>query len=766
MLPKLRDLFRRNTSSSAIEAPQPIRTDTRGDELFARAQNFQQHGQLEEAIELYGAVIERSPDRMESYYKRANALNGLGRLEAALLDYDRAIALDPCYAHAFCNRGAVLERLGRCVESLASYDHAIALEPQDPLAHYNRGSVLKEMRRFDEALASYQTALYLNNEYVEAHVNRGNVLEELGRHEDAARSFDRAIQLGPIYAEAFLGRGVSLHMLKRFHEAAADYDKAIKLKPDYAGAYLNRGNLMLDQRRYEAAVSNYERVIQLDAANAEALYYLGASLTRLKRLDRAVECFDGAMKLNPDMKYLMGDRVAAKTQACEWRDLQSDIEVMTAAVKAGKPVCNPLTMVALLDSPELQRAAASIWVRERYSANDALGAPARRPRDGKIRVGYFSADFCNHPVARLTAGLFEAHDRSRFEITAFAFGVKIADSMRSRLERTFDRFIDVSDRPDVEVAALSRQLGIDIAVDLGGHTDQQRSGIFALRAAPLQISYIGYLGTLAAPYMDYLVADRTVIPSSEIQHYTEQIIYLPSYQVNDPQRAIADRAFSREELDLPATGFVFACLNAIHKLLPETFEMWMRILGRVSDAVLLLYADNSAAERNLRREAQGLGIAPQRLVFAKLLPVDEYMARFRALGLFLDTMPYNAGTTASDALWAGLPVLTCPGRCLASRYAASLLQAVGLPELITANAKEYEDTAVRLALNPSELKGIREKLAANRATAPLFDAVLFARGLESAYAKIYERYHGDLPPVHILQESHHPFDLCSPAGCD
>jgi predicted O-linked N-acetylglucosamine transferase (SPINDLY family) len=749
MISKIRDLFRSKTRPRAIEGSERILRDGSSDDFFEQARKFQEHGQLERAIGLYGMVIERSPDWAEAYYKRANVLNGLGRLEAALVDYDRAIALNPSYAHAFCNRGSVLARLGRRDESLASYDRAIALEPGDALALYNRGSVLMEMRRFDEALAIYDNAISLKNDYVEAHINRGNVLEELGRHQEAVRSFDRAIELSSIYAEAFLGRGVSLHMLRRFTDAVANYDKAIELKPLYAGAYLNRGNLMLDEKKLEAAVANYDKVIELDAANAEAHYCLGSSLVGLKQLERAIACFDSAIKLNPDRKYLMGSRLAAKMQACDWRDFESDLQDITEAVKVGKPVCNPLTMVALIDSPELQRAAASIWVGEEHPPDDTLGALTRKPRAEKIRIGYFSADFRNHPVARLTAGLFEAHDRSRFEITAFAFGVRSADSMRARLERAFDRFIDVQDYSDLEVAKLSRQLGIDVAVDLGGHTDQQRTGIFALRAAPLQVSYIGYLGTMAAHYMDYWVADRTMIPSSEIQHYSEKIIYVPCYQVNDPQRAIADRIFSREELGLPPESFVFSCLNANHKLLPADFAMWMRILRRVPDAVLFLYADNPVAERNLLTEAQRSGIAPRRLVFAKRLPVDQYLARFRALDLFLDTTPYNAGTTASDALWAGLPVLTCPGRCFASRYAASLLEAVGLPELVTANKEEYEETAVRLALDPCELKGIRDMLAVNRVGAPLFDTRRFTQDLESAYVRIYERYHADLPPTHI-----------------
>jgi predicted O-linked N-acetylglucosamine transferase (SPINDLY family) len=729
-----------------------IPSDTWADDLFDRAQSLQQQGQLDKAVELYSVLIERTPDRAPLYYKRANALNGLGRAEGALADYDRAIALDPLYAHALCNRGSVLERLGRREESLASYDRALEIDPGDVLTHYNRGSVLKDSKRFEEALASYEKALSLKNDYVEAYINRGNVLEELGQHQAAVSSFDRAIELSPLYAEAFLGRGVSLYMLRRCEQARASYDRAIALKPDYAGAYLNRGNLMLELQNHEAAAADYRKTIELDASNAEAHYCLGSSLASLKRLDSAIACFDQTMALDPHRKYLMGSRLAAKMQACDWGGFESDLQLITEAVNAGKPVCNPLTMLALADSPALQRLAADIWVRQEFPPDDALGTPATRPRGGKIRIGYFSADFRNHPVARLTAGLFEAHDRSKFEVTAFALGVHGNDAMRARLAQAFDRFIDVRDQPDREVTALARRLGIDIAVDLGGHTEQQRGKIFALRAAPLQLSYIGYLGTLAAPYMDYLVADDTMIPPSETEHYSEKIIYLPCYQVNDPRRAIADRGFTREELGLPAKGFVFSSLNAIHKLLPDRFELWMRMLQRVPHAVLFLYADNPVAERNLLMEARRLGVAPQRVVFAKLLPVEEYLARFRVLDLFLDTTPYNAGTTASDALWAGLPVLTSPGRCFASRYAASLLKAVRLPELVAADPKAYEETAVRLALNPSEMQRIRDKLAMNRLSTPLFDTALFTKDLESAYLKIYERHHAHLPPAHILCE--------------
>jgi predicted O-linked N-acetylglucosamine transferase (SPINDLY family) len=362
-----------------------------------------------------------------------------------------------------------------------------------------------------------------------------------------------------------------------------------------------------------------------------------------------------------------------------------------------------------------------------------------RPGGERIRVGYFSADFRMHPVSLLTAELYERHDRSKFEIMAFALGPEANDPMRARLVRGFDRFIEVRNHSDRQVASLARQLGIDIAVDLGGFTRHSRPKIFALRAAPVQISYIGYLGTMGAPYIDYLVADPTIIPRERQQDYAEKILYLPSYQVNDSQRHIADRIFSRKELGLPQTGFVFSCFNANYKILLSTFEIWMRILKRVESSVLFLYAENPTAAQNLRKQAHRHGIDTDRIVFGERIPVEYYLARMRSMDLFLDTLPYNAGTTASDALWAGLPVLTCMGQAFAGRVGASLLRAIDLPELITTSAAEYENLAVHLASNPAQLAAIREKLEANRLTTRLFDTDLFTRNLEAAFTVIHER---------------------------
>jgi predicted O-linked N-acetylglucosamine transferase (SPINDLY family) len=712
-----------------------------------------QRGELEKAVQLYDIVIARKGDDSEAHYKRANALNGLGRWDAAVAGYDRSVELNPEHANAFCNRGAALERLGRWDKALASYDTAIALNPDDALAYYNRGSVLKELKRLDEALASYEHAIALKPDYAEAYINRGNLLRESGRDEAAVASYDTAIELNSGYFQAFHGRGLSLGRCGRLAEALASHERAIALKGDYAEAHIGRGNMLQKLKQHEAAIESYGRAIELEPFHPEAFEGCAFSLFSIGQIEAAIRCYNRVLVLDPNRKYVRGMRRHAQMHICDWDDFAPDMERLAEGLMSRLPVVEPFPLSALVDSPLLHRLAAEIWVRGEFPPDDALGRlPERLPGD-KIRVGYFSADFRAHPVSLLTAELFETHDRSRFEITAFAFGPEANDAVRERLRRAFDRFIDVRDHSDIEVASLARKLGIDIAVDLGGFTVHSRTKIFALRAAPVQIGYIGYLGTMGAPYMDYVVADESIIPADRRQDYAEKIIYLPSYQVNDSQRRISERTFTREELGLPPAGFVFSCFNASYKMTPSTFEVWMRILRRVDGSILFLYADNQVARRNLASQAERHGVDASRLVFGERIPVEHYLARLRSMDIFLDTLPYNGGTTASDALWAGLPVLTCLGQAFASRYAASLLRAIGLPELIAASPAQYEEMAVSLASDPAQLSLIRGKLARNRLTAPLFDTARFTRSLEYAYTQVYERACANLPPEHVFPQS-------------
>jgi len=820
MLPRLRDLFKPRAQSGAPS----------GEQLFEQAQDLQQQGKLEEAVRLYGSVIDGIPNRAQVYYKRANALNGLGRTEAALEDYDRAIGLDPSYAYAWCNRGSVLEGLGRRKEALESYDRALGLDPNDALTHYNRGSVLKDLKRLEDALASYDAAVALNSDYAEAYVNRGNVLQELQQHVAAVESFGRAIELKPIFAEAFQGRGLSQDALKHFEEALASYDVAIALNPDYAEAYVNRGNLLQKLRRHSAAVESFGRAIELEPLFAEAFqgrglswyflrrfgdaltdydkaialkpdvaavyhyrghlladldlnhdalrdhskaaelnpdaeYYqsLAASLVRLKQFDLAITNYDKASALDPGRAYLIGNSRLAKMHACHWDGLQADLDLIAEGIRAGNPVCEPMPLAAMLDSPALLRSMAEIWVRDRvlhgldkkkHLQPVIGGSPGYFPALplGKIRIGYFSADFRTHPVACLTAGMFECHDRSRFEVTAFAFGPETNDAMQGRLAKAFDRFVDVRHQSNFEVAALARELGIDIAVDLNGFTSHSRTEIFALRAAPIQINFLGFPGTLGAQFMDYLIADGTVIPPAQQAHYAERIVYLKnSFMPFDSSYAISDRIFTREELGLPPTGFVFCCFSNNYKIMPEIFDRWMSILSRVEDGVLWLSQVNATAIGNLRKEAERRGVAGGRLIFAgRIESPSEHLARLKVADLFLDTFPYNAHATAMDALWAGVPLLTYAGESFASRVAASLLCTAGLPEFVANSAEQYEEKAVELAKNPTAISAARRKLALRDTS--LFDTEVYTRNIEAAYEAIYERFQSGLPPAHLNEQ--------------
>lgn len=637
------------------------------------------------------------------------------QFDAALASFDRVLELDPRFAEAYSYRGAVLQDRKQLDAALASYDKAIEVNPYFAEAYYNRGVLRQEANNADAAMADYDKAIELVPQFAEAYANRGALLHERKQFEAALASYDKAVELDPRYAEAFLSRGAVLMALDRWNEALASLDRALVLAPNSVDAHCSRG---------------------------EVLYQL------MEPLD-AVASFDRALALKPDMPLILRRRTEVRMSVCDWRNLQSDVERIITAIDGDLPLpAAPLPISALLDDPSLQHRAARIWVRDECPPDDALDAISPRAHRDRIRIGYYSPDFRSHPVAGLTADLFELRDRSRFEITAFAFGPPAADSMRKRLEQSFDSFLDVRDRTDLEVAALSRELGIDIAVDLAGFTAHRRTKIFALRAAPIQLSYIGFLGTMGAPYMDYLIADATIIPPASREYYSEKIIYLPFYQVNS-KREMSERQFTREELGLPAQGFVFCCLNTLYKLQPSTFETWMRILHRVPNSTLLTYTDNADVEQTLLAAARRSGIPSDRLVFGKRIKREEYLARFRTMDLFLDTWPYNAGTTASDALWAGLPVLTYAGQSFASRCAASVLKAMDLPELITTSVQEYENLAVELATDPHRLASIRQKLVRNRLTTPLFDTRSFSKHLESAYEKIWERYQAGQAPEHI-----------------
>lgn len=435
---------------------------------------------------------------------------------------------------------------------------------------------------------------------------------------------------------------------------------------------------------------------------------------------------------------------------CYWDRIDETFHELLGGIDAGKTVSNPFPVLAMPSSLAQQKRCAEIYIQEKFSAVPAASIVENRYSHNKIRLGYFSADFHNHATAYLMAELFERHDRSRFEVIGFSYGASPNNGMRQRLSAAFDRFLDVRNQSDEDIAALARNLEVDIALDLKGFTGDSRTGIFALRPAPIQVNYLGYPGTMGASYIDYLIADPMLIPVEHRQHYSEKIAYLPnSYQVNDTHRRISERPFTRSEAGLPDEGFVFCCFNNNHKITPIVFDIWMEILRQLEGSVLWLLEDNADATRNLHKEAKKRGIAPERIVFAQRMDLPEHLARHRLADLFLDTFPYNAHTTASDALWAGLPVLTCLGETFAGRVAASLLNAIGLPDLITPSPVAYKTLALDLAQHPEKLALIRQQLAGNRITHPLFNAALFTRHIEDAFIQMRERHQASLAPDHI-----------------
>jgi len=717
-------------------------------QMYERGRALQQQGQLAEAQEILLKVIGQDPTHFDAL-NLLGVLAGQSRNFAQAVQYfDTAIAVAPGNAAPYCNRGLALKEMKRLDAALASFNQAIALRSDDAIAYYCRANLYGELGQPGQAMADYDKSIAIDPGFAHSHFNRATLLHQLGRLEEAVSSYERAIAIQPNPA-AYLFLGNALKDLDRRGEALDCYDLAIELKPDYAEAYVNLGVAHYEMGNIEESLSNYDQAIRIKSDYAEAYFNRGSVLRSIQRFEPAVADLDKAAALQPDIKFLSGALIEAKLQICDWHDIDTGIERVQAGVERGDPISHPFAFLTFSGDSRLQRQAAEIFVRETCPADGSLGAIPKRSGAGRIRIGYFSGDFREHPVPRLLAQLIDTHDRSHFDVIAFSFGPDTQDAMRKRLEKSFDRFIDVRGSSDREIARLARSSNIDIAVDLAGYTGGSRTRIFALRAAPIQINYLGYPGTMGSGYMDYVVADDTLIPDDDQQHYSEKVIYLPTFQANDSKRNISDRVFTRTELKLPSSAFVFCCFNTSYKIMPGTFDSWMRILTRVPGSVLFLDAKTTTIENNLREEARRRGVAPDRFVFGTPLTLPDWLARHRVADLFLDTLPYNAGTTASDALWTGLPVLTRVGTSFTGRMAASLLRAIDLQELITWSAEQYEDLAVELATNPGRLADIKQRLAHNRLTQPLFDQSLFTRRLESAYRSIHQRYMTGLPPDHI-----------------
>ncbi len=742
--------------------------------IFMNARRHMKRGEYDAAQQLYEGVLLQFPKNARAHQglallqKSRNipttpqtaddppahmtdlllALSNNGRQEDAIAKGEELLQAYPGSALLHDTVGRIYHAQQQFEQAVVHFREATTLQPDSVEAHFNMAVALQALGRIGEAITSYNEAIAHKPDYHLPYNNLGALYQALGNHELAIATLQKAIKLKPDWADAYINMGNSFHEMGEHDKAIAYYNQALTFQPDHTRAHFNLGLTLSVQGRKPEAIMSLERAIVHDPNNGEAHKALGNVLLDFELRDEAILSYGRAVAARPDDTIAWSLMLHQQAHICDWDATDREADRVLALGVEGTPV-PPWRMLAAEDSPARHRIRS-----ERYTSSivkkrqrPVFTPPSTRPE--KLRIGYFTSDIYEHATMFLLRRMVELHDRDRFEIHAFSYGEK--DS--SAYHHLFDVFHDVQKMQDEQVAHLARKAGIDIAIDLKGHTRDVRLGIFAHGAAPVQIAYLGYPGTSGADFIDYVIADRIVVPQEQRAHYSESILYLPDcYQANDNQRAISERPISRAEMGLPEDAFVFACFNNSYKITSEEYDIWMRLLHKVDGSVLWLLKANQWAETNLRKQAEKRGIDPSRIVFAAPIGVDLHLARQQLADLFLDTFNVNAHTTASDALWGGLPVLTRIGQGFAARVAASLLQAIGLPELITNTSADYEALALDLATNPEKLSELRTRLADNRLTTPLFDTERFVRHIEAGYDKTYDRYLNGQAPADITIE--------------
>jgi len=707
-------------------------------------------------------ALSQQPGQPALLLELGNALADLGRREEAIAAFEQAVRIQPGYGLAHFNLGNMLREAGRLDDAVAAYESALRLKPDYAEAHYNLGIALQNLRRSARAVAAYRRAAELRPDHAGTFFNLGSELRSQGQFADAADAFRRAIALEPGHAEAHHNLGNALRDLERLDEAAAAYRAALAIRPDYDAAQLDLARVLGAQRQFAEAERLFRGLLQRHPEDPVAQELLAELLRLAGRSSEARAIYEAILARQPDHPEAVARLLHLKTVACDWRDRDAEfarlLRLTERQIAAGRRTgLSAFHTFARPVTPEMRLAIARTWAAEteQLAARDRQGLDftfARAERD-RLRIAYVSCNFSNHPGGHLIQGLFRAHDRAGFEIFAVSHGRDDGSVYRRRIAADAEHFIDVAALTDRDAALLLYRAGIDILVDLNGYTQDHRLGIAALRPAPIVATYLGFAGSSGASFIDYAIVDNFVAPPAEAHLYSERLVHLPHcYLINDREHPIDDSPLARRDVGLPdprvkpGDGFVFCCFNANYKIEPFIFDVWMRILRQLPGSVLWLLQLAPEVAENLRREAAARGVDPDRLVFAGKWPKARHLARHRLADLFLDTRYYTAHTTCSDALWTGLPVLTCPGDSFASRVAASLLLAAGLPELVAADFAQYEARALALAREPSELSRLRERLRANRLTCPAFDTTRLVRNFERAYRLMWANHLAGHPP--------------------
>lgn len=754
--------------------------------LLIAGQSYLMLEEPDQALMVLNRLVEIQPDSAIVLNNRGVALDLVGQFDRALLDYRHARNLEPSYEDALINEAQCLQRLGRFLEAVTAYDSILKLAPIQPAAQLGKAQALRQAGQVEKALQALTTlstsqphdaAIWsaLGDAHLDArqwqqavdaygqastlrpndpltYANCGKALRELNQLEDALLVTDAALSIDPSCIAARRNRVVFLLDLSRWSLAIEACLELLKRLPSDATAYNNLGFALNALKQYEAALDAFDKATQLDPNMAIAWVNKACTLEFMHRHQEALSACEQALELDPTYPNLAGRLGHARLYLCDWQHADHDRARVIEATNQGLPACDPFRIISFSDQAAHQQALARSWLKSRPPTWTPEAWPDIRAQrhEGRIRVGYFSADFHHHATTLLMAQMLELHDKSRFEVIGISFGPPREDAMRQRLRKAFDSFHDVMAMDDDKAAMLARSLNLDIAIDLKGHTLDNRIDIFRRRVAPVQISYLGFPGTLGGPFMDYILADQMLIPDPLRHYYDEKVIRIPgTYQANDASRSTPQTPPNRGNLGLPNDGFVFCCFNNNYKITPEIFDIWMRLLRNTPGSVLWLLADNETASANLRHEASARGVDPSRVIFAPRVSWEEHLARQRAADLFLDTTPCNAHTTASDALRVGLPVLTCTGTAFASRVAASLLHAQGLDELITADLSSYEVLAQELARSPQRMSALRLKCEAAIETGLMLNSLAHVRAIESAYEAVVNRAWDGKAPDHI-----------------
>ena len=703
-----------------------------------QAERANKNGQHIEAKKVYEEILNVYPKNSQA----RKGILGLGKISSN-------DTIQKNLTKEQINSVIALYNNGKFQEAVDSIKALNKDHPNVPLLFNLLGACHKSLGQIDAALQMLETATKIKPDYAEAYFNQGVILKGIGRLEEAVELYKKAISLNPNYPDAHNNLGNTFKDLGMYDEAIENIKIALSLSPKNANFFNNLGIIYKDKGSLKNAINSFNEATILEPKFYEAHKNSAITLRKLKRFNEALESYQILEDLRPDDGFNMTNIFHLKMMLCIWSDLPNQLSNLSNKINNNKKVIRPFALMSLIDDPELQKKATKIFSDHKFPKNNELSDIKNHPNNAKIRIGYFSSDFRDHPVSNLMAELFELHDRSQFEIYAFSFGPNTKDHTNLRIKKGVDFFHNVTSFSDKEIAILARSLSIDIAIDLGGYTQNSRTGIFAMTVAPVQINYLGYLNTMGASYYDYLIADTLMIPEETKYCYTEKIAYLPTFQVNDSTQQIPGISFTRKDLGLPDSGFVFCCFNNTYKFNPEVFDCWARILDKVQNSVLFIFADNELTRVNLTNEIVKRGIDAERLIFGKKLNRPEYLARFKVADLFLDTHPYNAGATASDALRMGLPILTMLGKSYQSRMGASILRAINLSELISHSFDSYESIAIELGNNTKKYNLIKEKLIKNKNIAPLYNSRLFSKNLESAYKVMIERYKKGLKSDHI-----------------